>query len=260
MKKCVYAAPLFFLMAALFITATSYAVEIDDSSPERLALNSDYSRLSPEQVEAEAEKAERAEAYVESKEAVNQAAGLRGAGYNLNLVGFYKQEKSYTDGPAAARNLIFGYACNHYSDPYWYTPSESILENELGTTSSYGTIFSAETWQPVLNLFAPGNNYLLQFGFSFEYFEWYTGLRSRVITTIDEPGGYNVIALIFHSTTSFPVHPEYSDGAANYLVIHGYDDNDEFYYISDPNTAVPVLYTAPYLNTTLSTYWRGIVW
>lgn len=169
----------------------------------------------------------------------------------VNRVGQYTQSKSYTCGPTAARNLINGYVLYNGG----YTPAESTLERDLGTTTD-GTNFDAGKWQTTLNNYAPGNSYVLQWATS----SWLTDLTIKVMYTIDKSSNYNVIANINHGYTTTPIHSAYSNGAAHYVTVYGYDNYQNIYYISDSNGVTGVTYTTSYSRLANSTQARGIVW
>ncbi|MEG0671424.1 C39 family peptidase [Clostridium sp.] len=169
----------------------------------------------------------------------------------VNRVGQYIQALSNTCGPAAARNLISGYVqYNGGSTPY-----ESELSTALYTDED-GTNFDSNIWNPLLNNYAPGNSYALEWATS----SWITGLTTRVMATIDRSNNYNIIANINHSYTSTPIHPVYKNGAAHYVTVYGYNNNPGIYYISDSNGVTGVTYTTGYTNLANSTQARGIIW
>lgn len=187
-----------------------------------------------------------------AKDYVNNKDKMRSTGGSKeNYSGPYRQSTSYTCGPAAARNLIYGYLAANGGGT---VPTEDTLASELGTTTS-GTNWST-TWNTVLNKYAPGNNYAIQWGGS----NWSNTVRVAVIYDIDKSGNYNVIADLNHGSTSTPVNPIYSNGAAHYISVYGYDDTTGSVNINDSNSAAALYYKTSFTNLANSTYARGIAW
>ncbi|MBS3943749.1 MAG: C39 family peptidase [Dethiobacter sp.] len=249
---CCFSLLLILAVTSPFSISFAQNVTIDWSN-----INQGYEHPSPEQIRMEQEKARLAEEYVKDKDQFfsgRPTVMINGSGQTrkVNLVGTFRQLKDYTCGPAAARNLIWGYV---RTTGLGSVPNEAALAVELHTTTA-GTEFHTR-WQTVLNRHAPGNAYQLRWGTATN---WINELRWRVLFTIDRPNGYNVIGNINHGTTATPVHPVYANGAAHYLVIHGYNDVTREFYISDSYRGVPVQFRAPYVNTANSTQRRGIVW
>lgn len=221
-------------------------------------INEEYTLLTKEQIQQEEAKFKVAKEYVadkmkklKSSNTITPDSVIVDGNSHYNSVGTFRQSQSYTCGPASARNLINGYVYINGGT----VPSESTLSTALGTTTS-GTSFSATPWQNTLNTYASGNNYLLTWAST----NWNTNLATRVISTIDKPGCYNVIGDLYNGATSTPIHSVYANGAAHYICIYGYNNSDGYYYVSDSNSAAPVTYTTPYINMANSTQQRGIVW
>jgi len=234
--------------------STAFASPLDSNIPAPWdKINQNYEKLTPEQQKEVDVKSSLAEAYVKEKRSnkSNGVTPLSAGGSKINAVGTMRQSLSYTCGPASARNLINGYVWVNGGT----VPTEAHLVTDLGTTSS-GTAFSATPWQNTLNSHSPGNNYTLQWATS----NWNTNLANKVMYTIDKSNNYDVIGDLYHGATSTPVNPVYSNGAAHYICVYGYNDSSHIYYIADSYTAAPVTYTTPYINLANSTQQRGIVW
>lgn len=100
------------------------------------------------------------------------------------------------------------------------------------------------------------NNYQLKWADN----NWAWRLNNNVIWTVDK--NYNVVANINHGKTTTPIHSVYANGIAHYVTIHGYDDVNKKYQVSDSvnNKSVPYKYSTNYKNMENSTKSRGIIW
>ncbi len=191
--------------------------------------------------------------------------------------GDYWQETNYTCGPAAARNLVGGY---NWRTGYQSTPSEWTFTQALGTSSAYGTIFPGN-WVSVLNQYAPGNNYLPEYGSNYNSGDWRWIVRERVrYTTTKYRSTFNghkyegrtwvnpfgVIANInVGSANSYsdPIHPYwrgYRPGHGHYVLISGYDDSvDKFYVVESWRPVGNHEYWSTYSSMASSTKPKGII-
>lgn len=199
---------------------------------------------------------------------MNKSSLMRSSGAKTNYVGNYMQEKYYTCGPAAAKNLIAGYVwANDGSSPSFastmsslYIPEESQLESELGTTTS-GTNFGAQ-WTNVLNKYARGNNYTIQPGLNLQR-DWEVKLRNCVVGTINKTSNYNVIANLNHGPSGKDscVNDFYANKyVAHYVTIYGYDDSRVFISDSNDKMGRNRKYSTGYYSMAYTTRNRGIVW
>lgn len=202
------------------------------------------------------QKEEKAREYYKTKlakssKATNGISPMSTGSTIINCVGTYRQELSYSCGPAASRNLITGYVMYFGGT----CPSEATLRVEEQTTTG-GTGFGSNIYN-TLNKYAPGNNYIATWGNSTG---WVYTMAQNIMYTLDKPGYYDVIADLYHGVTSTPINPIYANGIKHYVCVYGYNDTSKIDYISDSNSAAPVEYTTPYLNLANSTKDRGIIW
>ena len=217
---------------------------------EYLKGNAEFTPLTQEERQISQEKSKLAEQHAKTK------------GYGstkINSVGKFEQEKYYTCGPAAAKNLVNGYAyANGLS-----VPSEYTFEKALGTTKD-GTGFGPN-WTRVLNQYAPGNNYTRESGNDYPVLDnWIKKVQNSVIWTIDKSKNYNVIANLYHdpAKASWCVNDVYANKqVAHYVTIYGYTPNGV--YISDSNQlftdSTRTYYTGNW-SMGYTTQARGIVW
>jgi hypothetical protein len=130
--------------------------------------------------------------------------------------------------------------------------------NSVGTfRQSLGYTCGPASARNLVNKYAPGHGYILSWGTSSN---WNANLSAKVMSTIDKANCYNVIGDLYHGATTTPISPVYANGAAHYICIHGYNNVDKKYFVSDSNSAALVQYKAPYLNMANSTQKRGVIW
>lgn len=198
-----------------------YTKEEFDEFPESLRLAMLYE---PEQIGISFDvptREEVAEWEEKEKSVLRENSSMRSTANEVrNAVGEFIQEKSYTCGPASARNAINGYLWYHYTSKglsipsaiYWGdVPSESRLadSDNLQTTTS-GTSFGSQ-WKTVLDYFLPGRGYTLQWGSS----GWESDFWTKVKTTLNKSGNYNVIGNLYGTiTTANQINSEYSVGSS----------------------------------------------
>lgn len=186
-----------------------------------------------------------------------------------NAVGEFIQQKSYTCGPASARNAINGYLWHHYTSKglaipsavYWGdVPSEERLAaaDNLNTNSS-GTSFGSQ-WKTVLDYFLPGRGYTLQWGSS----GWESSFWTKVKTTLNLSGNYNVIGNLYGTiTTANQINSEYIVGGsyAHYICIFGYDPDDSTVFIEDSHNNHSIhMFRVSYSKAAKACQGRGIIW
>lgn len=166
-------------------------------------------------------------------------------GAKTNRVGTNVQSNSYYCDPASAQNLIQGYISTFGGGSI---PTQATLAGNLYTTTS-GTDFTSR-WSTVLDYYAPGNKYTL---------EWINSqhqVESNIIWTIYK--SYNVILDLNHNSSNpYPIHPQYAGGIAHYVVVYGYNDPNKTCSISDSNGSVRT-YSTGFRNAYYSG--MGMVW
>lgn len=189
-----------------------------------------------------------------------------------NAVGEFIQEKTYTCGPASARNAINGYLWHHYtkygnaipSEPWWgVVPSESRLGNwDNLQTEHYEQTPFATRWEQVMNYFVPNRptGYTLQWGFD----GWESSFWTKVKTTLNLSGNYNVIGNLFGTITSAnQINSEYPIGGSymHYICIFGYDPDDSTVFIEDSHYAHSIhMFRVAYTKAAKACKQRGIIW
>ena len=244
----------------------SYQIDTDDN----------YQKMDPrpskEQIAAEQAKYQEAVKYMEEKNRLiesNDLKSMSSRSSKTNLIGNFKQNCSYTCGPASARNLIKGYVdANNYSN----VPTEATLASTdyLQTTTS-GTSFEDRVWQHTLYEFAPGQLYYVVWG-SGSREQWKGEVKTRVNSTLDKRvywypaskyvDNFNVIANLYYTNgTQYPIYPYYDlTVVRHYVTVYGYNNNTEIYKIADSNNSVPMYFETDYVCLSESVKGRGIIW
>ena len=261
------------LLKSILISTFLVAVPLTNAfAVEKEFMKGDGELIPPTEKEIliESQKSKEAAEYCAKKYAAEKMAGQKTGwvsnkaviiddnGDKYNSVGLFRQSKGYTCGPASARNLINGFVYYNYTfanKAGGVVPSEETLEHELETTTS-GTDFDASKWQPVLKKYTD-RAYTLSWGSSTN---WETSLKTKIMSTIDDPNCYNVIANINHGSTSTPIHEVYGKKAAHYVCVYGYNDTTKEFIIADPNEKAPAQFRCSYKALANSTRNRGVIW